>query len=128
MLLICLFGAICCRVSSEEIFFPSQSSALCLLELVPNLALGWEGEGSAERLCGDSGQVPTFNGAIGECSLLLYLFNTKDVIGHARSFLPPRCHGKADINGVCVVKTVTDVGHVVELFSDDLVVVGVGVL
>ena len=106
-LLVRLVVAICCGVSGEEGFFPCHPSVLCLLELVPSLAFGWEGKGGAERVCGNGGRVPAFNGAVGSCSLFLSLFCPKYVLRHARSLVPPRWHGEADINGVCVIKNVT---------------------
>ena len=127
--LVFLVGAICCDMSGEEGFFSSYPSALYFLELVPSLTIGWEGEGSTKRAFGDGGQVPAFNGEVGTCSLILYSFLPKYVLGHAGSFVPPYWHGKADIDGVCVIKTITVVGQVVEdLSHSDIVVVGFGIL
>ena len=57
------------------------------------------------------------------------LLHPKDILGHDGSFVPPHWHGEADINGVCVVETITVVVQVVKDMScGDLVLVSVGVL
>ena len=98
-------------------------------ELFPSVAFGWEGKVGAERVGGDGGQVPAFDGVVGSCSLLLPLFHPKYVLGHSGSFVPPCGHVEADIDDVCIIDDVAVVGQVVDDMSrDDLVVVSVGVL
>ena len=99
-----------------------------MCEFFPSFALGWEGKDGTEIACGYGVHVFSFNGAVVLLSLILSLLHLKDVLRHAGSFVPPRWHGEADIDGVCVVKTATVVGKVVEeLFCGYLVVVSIRV-
>ena len=128
-MLVCLVGTICYGVRGEEGFFPCHPRLLGMTELLTSLAFSWEGEGGAERAVGYGSQVPAFDGAVGLCSLILHLFYPTDVLRHAGSLVPPRGHGEADIDSVCIVKDVAVVSQVVkELSCGDLVVVGVKVL
>ena len=80
-------------------------------------------------MCGNGVQVIAFNGTVCSCSPIFSLFNPKDVLGHAVSFVPPHWHGEPYINGVCVVEAITVVVQVVEDIScGDIVLVGIGVL